>query len=86
MSRRCDARERTMCLYNDANQRSPTTGGYSLTYFDEFIDQLLTEERVCDVILPRLTKRDVLEETEGLAPRKSLLVRLPPRCLSTSVP
>jgi hypothetical protein len=49
-------------------------GGYHLTYFDEFIDQLLTEERVCEVILPRLTRRDILEETEGLAKRTSLLV------------
>ncbi|KAK4689522.1 pre-mRNA-splicing factor 38A, partial [Tremellales sp. Uapishka_1] len=48
-------------------------GGYSLTYFDVFIDDLLTKERVCDIILPRLTQRSVLEETEGLAPRKSLL-------------
>jgi hypothetical protein len=31
---------------------------------------------VCDVILPRLTRRDTLEETEGLAPRTSLLVSL----------
>ena len=51
-----------------------TAGGYSLTYFDEFIDDLLTQERVCDIILPRLTQRSVLEETEGLPPRKSLLV------------
>lgn len=50
--------------------------GYHLTYFDEFIDQLLTEERVCDIILPRLTKREALEETEGLKKRKSTLVRL----------
>ncbi|WWC62558.1 uncharacterized protein I303_105154 [Kwoniella dejecticola CBS 10117] len=49
------------------------SGGYSLTYFDEFIDELLTQERVCDIILPRLTQRSVLEETEGLEPRKSLL-------------
>ncbi|OXG82365.1 pre-mRNA-splicing factor 38A [Cryptococcus neoformans Gb118] len=48
-------------------------GGYSLTHFDEFIDELLTQERVCDIILPRLTQRSVLEETEGLPPRKSLL-------------
>ena len=53
-------------------------GGYSLTYFDEFIDDLLTKDRVCDIILPRLTQRSVLEETEGLAPRKSLLVRYVP--------
>ncbi|KAK1925574.1 PRP38 family-domain-containing protein [Papiliotrema laurentii] len=63
-------------------------GGYSLTHFDEFIDDLLTQERVCDIILPRLTQRSVLEETEGLPPRKSLLVRnaLSPqamRCVSS---
>ena len=49
-------------------------GGYSLTYFDEFVDDLLTKDRVCDIILPRLTQRAVLEETEGLPPRQSLLV------------
>ncbi|KAG8685925.1 Pre-mRNA-splicing factor 38A [Ceratobasidium sp. 394] len=49
-------------------------GGYQLTFMDEFVDQLLTEERVCDTILPRLTKREVLEETEGLAPRSSALL------------
>jgi pre-mRNA-splicing factor 38A len=54
-------------------------GGYSLTHFDEFIDELLTQERVCDIILPRLTQRAVLEESEGLEPRKSLLVSPPPR-------
>ncbi|CAE6400029.1 unnamed protein product [Rhizoctonia solani] len=48
--------------------------GYSLTFMDEFVDQLLTEERVCDIILPRLAKREVLEETEGLAPRTSVLL------------
>lgn len=48
--------------------------GYQLTFMDEFVDQLLTEERVCDTILPRLTKREVLEETEGLAPRTSALL------------
>lgn len=50
-----------------------SAAGYSILHFDEFVDQLLTEERVCDIILPRLTKRDVLEETEGLAPRTSVL-------------
>jgi len=48
--------------------------GYQLTHMDEFIDQLLTEERVCDTILPRMTRRDVLEDIEGLAPRKSELL------------
>ncbi|KAG8931157.1 Pre-mRNA-splicing factor 38A [Tulasnella sp. 417] len=55
--------------------RVRSMAGYTLTYMDEFVDQLLTEERVCDIILPRLTKRDVLEETEGLAPRSSALLK-----------
>lgn len=44
-------------------------GSYSLTYLDEVVDQLLTQDRVFDIILPRLTKRDVLEENENLDPR-----------------
>ncbi|KAI0800029.1 PRP38 family-domain-containing protein [Fomes fomentarius] len=42
-------------------------GGYSLIHMDEFVDQLLNEERVCDLILPRLTRRDI-------GPRKSRLL------------
>lgn len=41
---------------------------------DEFVDALLTEERVCDIILPRLTKREVLEEMEELPERVSSLL------------
>jgi pre-mRNA-splicing factor 38A len=48
--------------------------GYFLTYIDEFVDQLLNDERVCDIILPRLSKRAVLEENGELAPRQSLLL------------
>ena len=40
---------------------------------DEFVDELLREERVCDVILPRIQKRSVLEQTEQLEPRVSAL-------------
>ncbi len=50
-----------------------TGGAYTLTHIDEFVDELLTQERVCELILPRITKREVLEETEGLAPRISRL-------------
>ncbi|KAI3625173.1 hypothetical protein CBS9595_000534 [Malassezia furfur] len=50
-----------------------TAGQYSLSHMDEFVDQLLNEERVCDLIMPRLTKRSVLEENEGLRPRTSKL-------------
>jgi len=54
--------------------RRLSMSGYNLTYMDEFVDELLTEERVCDLILPRLPKREMLEETEGLQPRRSLLL------------
>ena len=48
--------------------------GYTLTFMDEFVDSLLVEERVCDVILPRLQKRQILEENGDIGPRKSRLL------------
>lgn len=54
--------------------RYRTNTGYTLTYMDEFVDNLLREERVCDIILPRLAKRSVLEETGEIGPRKSRLL------------
>jgi pre-mRNA-splicing factor 38A len=48
-------------------------GSYRIITMDEFIDDLLTEERVCETQLPRLTLRKVLEETEGLPKRRSKL-------------
>jgi pre-mRNA-splicing factor 38A len=48
--------------------------GYQLTFMDEYVDQLLTEERVCDIILPRIQKRSILEENAELGPRKSTLL------------
>ncbi|KAG4304790.1 hypothetical protein PORY_001843 [Pneumocystis oryctolagi] len=50
-----------------------STGSYSLTYIDEFIDHLLNEERVCDIALPRLPTRFMLEEMDELEPRKSAI-------------
>ncbi|KAI7881452.1 PRP38-domain-containing protein, partial [Lichtheimia hyalospora FSU 10163] len=59
-------------LLNDPRKLRVRQGeGYSLTYMDEFVDQLLHEERVCDVILPRLVSRYVMEENDELEPRKS---------------
>lgn len=49
-------------------------GGYALTFMDEFVHALLVEERVCDIILPRLIKRQVLEESGDIGPRKSRLL------------
>nr|XP_019933764.1 PREDICTED: pre-mRNA-splicing factor 38A-like isoform X2 [Paralichthys olivaceus] len=42
-------------------------------HVDEFIDELLHAERMCDIILPRLQRRQVLEEAEMLDPRISAL-------------
>ncbi|QSL64439.1 hypothetical protein MERGE_001740 [Pneumocystis wakefieldiae] len=50
-----------------------STGLYGLSYIDEFVDHLLNEERVCDIALPRLPTRFMLEEMEELEPRKSAL-------------
>ncbi|VDD77169.1 unnamed protein product [Mesocestoides corti] len=62
-------------LYNDFRKlkQQDTAGKFSIIRMDEFIDQLLNEERVCDVILPRLQKRSVLEDNNTLEPRQSLL-------------
>ncbi|KAF9052737.1 PRP38 family-domain-containing protein [Panaeolus papilionaceus] len=54
--------------------RNRNMAGYSLTFMDEFVYSLLTEERVCDIILPRLAKRQVLEENGEIGPRKSRLL------------
>merc|ERR1712071_531165 len=46
-------------------------GNFEVIYMDDFIDSLLREERYCDVILPRLQKRQVLEEANEIEPRVS---------------
>jgi pre-mRNA-splicing factor 38A len=40
---------------------------------DVFIDDLLTKDRVCDIILPRIMARHVLEQNDELDPRESAL-------------
>lgn len=62
-------------LYNDYRKirRQNRAGQFEVVHMDEFIDDLLREERVCDVILPRIQKRHVLEENGDLDPKVSLL-------------
>ncbi|CAZ86258.1 unnamed protein product [Tuber melanosporum] len=48
-------------------------GGWRMTYVDEFIDELLTKERVCDIALPHIKTRAMLEDADELEPRESLL-------------
>ncbi|RWR77501.1 Pre-mRNA-splicing factor 38 [Cinnamomum micranthum f. kanehirae] len=62
-------------LYNDyrkLRQRLPD-GRFSLTHVDEVIDELLTKDYSCDVALPRVQKRWLLETTGKLEPRRSAL-------------
>lgn len=62
-------------LYNDYRKirRQNRAGQFETVHMDEFIDDLLREERVCDVILPRIQKRMVLEENGDLDPKVSTL-------------
>lgn len=61
-------------LYSDYRKlRLRSNSGVVLTYMDEFIDQLLTQPRVCDTSLPRLPKREILEDDGQLEPREPLL-------------
>ncbi|XP_060933947.1 pre-mRNA-splicing factor 38A isoform X3 [Limanda limanda] len=62
-------------LYNDYRKikSQNRNGEFELMHVDEFIDELLHAERMCDIILPRLQRRQVLEEAEMLDPRISAL-------------
>lgn len=55
-------------LFNDNRKlrQQNKQGQYELIHMDEFIDNLLREERSCDIILPRIQKRHVLEENNEL--------------------
>lgn len=62
-------------LYNDYRKLRfmDREGKFSLLHMDEFIDLLLREERVCDIQLPRLQKRNFLEDAQLLEPHVSAL-------------
>jgi pre-mRNA-splicing factor 38A len=47
--------------------------GTSLTYMDQFVDDLLTKDRVCATSLWKMPKREILEDLEVLEPRVSPL-------------
>ncbi|XP_053962726.1 pre-mRNA-splicing factor 38 [Anastrepha ludens] len=62
-------------LYNDNRKlrRQNRAGQYEIVHMDDFIDELLRSDRVCDIILPRIQKRAVLEENNELEPKLSVL-------------
>lgn len=47
--------------------------GTSLTHMDEFVDDLLTKDRICATSLWKMPKREILEDLEILEPRVSPL-------------
>lgn len=57
--------------YRKLKYRQKNNEGVILIYMDTFVDDLLRKERVCDIALPRLTKRIVLEDNDQLEPRES---------------
>ena len=62
-------------LEDNRKLRLRTASGYILTTVDEFADNLLRLDRYCDTILPRITKRYVLEDLGEIEPRVSSLER-----------
>ena len=54
-------------------RRRTRDGGYALTYIDQFVDDLLTKERVCGTSLRKLPLRTVLEDLGVLEVRESPL-------------
>ena len=48
-------------------------GKFALTTMDQFVDGLLREERVLEIILPRIPRRAILEDQGELEPRLSLV-------------
>ncbi|XP_068664023.1 pre-mRNA-splicing factor 38-like [Aristolochia californica] len=62
-------------LYNDYRKlrRKLTDGRFALTHVDEVIDELLTTDYSCDISLPRIPKRWILESSGKLELRRSAL-------------
>lgn len=62
-------------LYNDYRKlrNQSRQGQFEIIHMDEFIDLLLHEERMCDIILPRIQKRHILEANNELGIRVSAL-------------
>ncbi|KAK7757688.1 hypothetical protein SLS62_000065 [Diatrype stigma] len=53
--------------------RRKARAGTSLTYVDQFVDDLLTKDRVCATSLWQMPKREILEDLDLLEPRVSPL-------------
>ena len=61
-------------LYNDYRKlRWRSYEGFSITHMDEFVDRCLRDETFCDIALPKIPRRGVLEDNGLLARRISVL-------------
>lgn len=62
-------------LYSDYRKvrKRHLDGTYEMSHVDEFVEELLTKDYVCDVQLPYLPKRKLLEDLNLLYPRISAL-------------
>jgi len=49
------------------------SGQFSILHMDELIDKLLRDENFCEINLPRITKRYILEEDNEIKPYVSQL-------------
>jgi pre-mRNA-splicing factor 38A len=49
------------------------SGDLLITHMDEFVDRLLQDEKIFNIMMPRLVKRSILEKSHQLEPRKSPL-------------
>ncbi|KAI0379064.1 PRP38 family-domain-containing protein [Hypomontagnella monticulosa] len=75
LTRRADAVYKTLepFLEDKRKLRRKGRAGTSLTYVDQFVDDLLTKDRVCATSLWQMPKREMLEDLELLEPRVSPL-------------
>ncbi len=62
-------------LYSDYRRLAyrQESGKFEVLHLDEFIDKLLREDIFCEVTLPRISKRYVLEDEGVLEPYVSAL-------------
>jgi len=62
-------------LYNDYRKlrQRADFGNFELTHVDEFVDEMLTKDFLCDIALPRIPNRWTLEASMKLEPRRSAL-------------
>ena len=62
-------------LYNDYKKLVyiDNSGEYKIIYMDELVENLIENESVFDIVLPKIIKRNVLEENGQLKERKSVL-------------